>query len=62
MTGQPTNPAVSEHTNTPMETSNPPARLDSIATPPKASVGRPAPDFEATAVITKRFEQVRLRA
>ena len=62
MTGQPTNPAVSEHTTATMETSNPPARLDSIATPPKASVGRPAPDFEATAVITKRFEQVRLRA
>ena len=61
MTGQPTNPAVSEHTTATMETSNPPARLDSIATPPKASVGRPAPDFEATAVITKRFEQVRLR-
>ena len=61
MTGQPTNPAVSEHTTATMETSNPLARLDSIATPPTVRVGRPAPDFEATAVITKRFEQVRLR-
>ena len=60
MTGQPTNPPVSGHTTAAMETSNPLARLDSIATPPGAGIGRPAPDFEATAVINKRFEQVRL--
>ncbi len=61
MTGQPTNPPVSENTTATVETGNPPARLDSIATPPRAGIGRPAPDFEATAVITKRFEQVQLR-
>ena len=61
MTGQPTSPPVSEHTTATMETSNPLAHLDSIANPPRAAIGRPAPDFEATAVINKRFEQVRLR-
>ena len=61
MTGQPTSPPVSGHTTATMETSNPLASLDSIATLPTAGIGRPAPDFEATAVINKRFEQDRLR-
>ncbi len=61
MTGQPTNPSVSGHTTATVETANPLARLDSIATTPRVGIGRPAPDFEATAVINKRFEQVQLR-
>jgi len=61
MTGQPTNPPVSEHPTVTVETGNPLANLDSIATPPMAGVGRPAPEFEATAVVNKRFDQVRLR-
>ncbi len=61
MTGQPTNPPVSEHTTATVETGNPLANLDSIATPPMAGVGRPAPDFEATTVVNKHFGQVRLR-
>lgn len=52
MTGQATNPP---HTTATTETPNPLAFLDSIATPPKVGVGRPAADFEATAVINKRF-------
>ncbi len=61
MTGQPTNPPVSEHPTATVETGNLLANLDSIATPPMAGVGRPAPEFEATAVVNKRFDQVRLR-
>ncbi len=61
MTGQPTNPPVSEHTTATVETGNPLANLDSIATPPVAGVGRPAPDFEATTVVNKHSGQIRLR-
>jgi len=60
ITGQPTNLAVSEHTTPNVGAVSPPGRLDSAAGPTHACVGQAAPDFEATAVIGRRFEQVRL--
>ena len=60
MTGQPTNLAVSEHTTPTLGAVSPPGRLDSVADPTHARVGQPAPDFKATVIIGRRFEQVRL--
>ena len=60
MIGQPTNPAVSEDTTPTVGAVSPPGRLDSAAGPTHARVGQPAPDFKATVIIGRRFEQVRL--
>ena len=60
MTGQPTNPAVSEHATLTVDSTPPLARPDFAAGPTHARVGQPAPDFEATAVVSQRFKQVRL--
>ena len=60
MTGPPTNPDDSKPTTLTIGTVPPLARLDFAADPTPARVGQPAPNFEATAVVNRRFEQVRL--
>ena len=62
MNGQPTNPAVSGHTTPTGDSATPLARLAFVRGPTHARVGQPAPDFEATAVVNRRFEQVRQRS
>lgn len=57
-TGQPTNPAVSGHTTPTVDSATPLARLDFVPGPTHARVGQPVPDFKATVIIGRRFEQV----
>ncbi len=60
MTGPPTNPAPAEPTTPTVSSATPLARSDFAAGSNPARVGQQAPDFAATAVIKKRFEQVQL--